>query len=1461
MKQLKTVLFSALLLSLPTLFYAQTADVQEGCAPLSVNFTAPAGAPGFYWDFGDGAFSTLENPSRTYVNPGTYEVKFSYSQGGQTVGDIITIRVFSDPEVDILADKTSGCVPLDVTLTSSITRDTAIIINNYSWDFGDGSAPGSGAMIMHTYNRAGIFTPSLAINTNYPSCNKTVSADASIKVNESPSVNFTTNPASPLACNPPLNVSFTNISVSTNPVTYEWDFGNGNTFSGVNPPAQNYDQIGQFTASLIGKDSIGCADTFSVIVGVGSPIANFSAPDTACAGVPVLFTNLSPNGFYLWEFDTTSDPPFSTDRNANAIFFFEGTYDIFLSVRDTTGMCSSDTTIQIYIDAVDASFVTAPTDICFEPVDLTYTPNSSEGVSFNWRFGDGSTSNEQMPTRTFVSPDTTTYGRTGLIIDSTYLEIFNARGCKGFLGQADTIILPNALFIPDTTMGCAPLTVEFSDLSTSFENIVRWTYLFGDGSSETFTNNDPIQHTFTQAGDYPVRLVIENEAGCTDTSYAIVIEVGEPLSPDFAVDKTTICPGDTVFFTDLTNDPRVDAWHYLADNGRLSHCFNEPNPFWVFNTETGVMDVTLEVLYNGCKSEIVKDDLITVNGPIAKIDYKIECDDPFNVMFADSSYEATTIKWYFGDGDSSMVASPVHTYAAIGNYEVVLVAGNDLSGCPELRDTVGIYIRDIEAKFELADTYCQGTPFMLDASQSEGVNATCWKGYTWFFTDNRPITTQEASIEYAFQGRDTQSVTLIVEDINGCRDTISDTTTVFKATAEFLPDDNKICIPGQVNFTDFSTGDTTLVDWEWMFGDGSTSEDRNPSHTYTTPPPGGQTFFNVRLLVRDKFECTDSINTRIEVYTPFSTITTIPGITNICVGDEIIFSASDFDGGGSRLLFNWDFGNGQNSQQQSDTIQYNNAGTYPVNLFFEEEATGCSGTTSVNVNVQDYPTANFTTDVDGLSIICGDPERQIVFFNNSTNPTSQDFDSVSWDFGNTVMSSGDTVSATYPKGTYTVTLIVKTTFGCSDTTSRSFTVVAPEGNFDLSDDIICVGDPVTATLKDTADVSSFRWDFGDGAGIEDENPVTHTYDRAGTFELILALTGQEPNCRNKETKIVEVIEVTADFAAVTACNQLSVDFENNSIGANSFTWDFGDGSATSNLENPSHVYGSAGNYEVRLIARNTVANCTDTIKQMITVSPQLEIIITGDDNICTGDSVVLSISNPEDSWTISWLGLNSNEAIIEVSPLSTTTYTVSITDTSGCEGTGTFTIVVNQAPNVNGDTLYVLAPYGGEPQSVVLPSLPQSVASFNITWSESDSIDIMTNILQPVVTRVIKETIALQAVVVDPNGCGRDTFVRIIKPVRVPNVFSPNNDMTNDRFNIVIPNESEEGNIRPGDIEDFKVYNRWGQVVYENTNPTLGWDGTHNGDPAPSDVYIYVIKIRTSNESTSVLKGDVTLLR
>ncbi|HMR43350.1 MAG TPA: gliding motility-associated C-terminal domain-containing protein, partial [Saprospiraceae bacterium] len=149
----------------------------------------------------------------------------------------------------------------------------------------------------------------------------------------------------------------------------------------------------------------------------------------------------------------------------------------------------------------------------------------------------------------------------------------------------------------------------------------------------------------------------------------------------------------------------------------------------------------------------------------------------------------------------------------------------------------------------------------------------------------------------------------------------------------------------------------------------------------------------------------------------------------------------------------------------------------------------------------------------------------------------------------------------------------------------------------------------------------------------------------------------------------------------------------------------------------------------------------------------------------------------------------------------------------------------------------------------------------NITWSETDSIDIMTNILQPVVTRVIKETIALQAVVVDPNGCGRDTFVRIIKPVRVPNVFSPNNDMTNDRFNIVIPNESEEGNIQPGDIEDFKVYNRWGQVVYENTNPTLGWDGTHNGDPAPSDVYIYVIKIRTSNESTSVLKGDVTLLR
>ncbi len=187
------------------------------------------------------------------------------------------------------------------------------------------------------------------------------------------------------------------------------------------------------------------------------------------------------------------------------------------------------------------------------------------------------------------------------------LEVTNARGCVDRLEVLDTIRPPNALFRPDTTFGCAPLAVTFeSSHSTSFEAITTYTYSWGDGTpDQTSNNDDPVTHTFMQAGEYDVVLIIENASGCVDTSYAVTIEVGAPVNVDFTSDQTSICQGDSIQFMGSSIDSMlIDAWHFDTDGSRLSHCADDQNPNWIFGSMTGMMDVTATVLYNGCPSRL-----------------------------------------------------------------------------------------------------------------------------------------------------------------------------------------------------------------------------------------------------------------------------------------------------------------------------------------------------------------------------------------------------------------------------------------------------------------------------------------------------------------------------------------------------------------------------------------------------------------------------------------------------------------------------------------------------------------------------------------------------------------------------------------------------------------------------------------------------------------------------------------
>ncbi len=1447
---MRTHLTTLLLLLASAHLLAQTADVTKGCAPLVVRFTPPPGVTSFFWDFKDGATSNMASPINIFTTPGTYEVEFRQTPGGPIIGTV-PITVFRRPEVFATVDPSSGCSPLSVQFLDSIALSGDVQVLGQSWVFGDGSG-GSGAMPSHVYLIPGTFTVSVELTTNYSTCNVTQVFSDMVRVGIKPNVNFNTTPSPPLACDPPLVVAFSNTtSGAPGVITYAWDFGNGNTSNLVTPPDQIYNQVGVYTVTLTATDSVGCSASTSRTIRVGPPVADFEVKDTLCVNVPVFFTNNSEPGAYLWDFGPNAFPPTSTDSIPIAVFLQPGWTTVSLRVTGEGG-CVSTVTKQIFVENAQATVSVVPTYSCSDPTLFTFTVTSSNASSFIWRFSNGTLATGSTATYLWTTPDTTGYSALGRWLDTVKLQLITPAGCKSDTFLIDTIWRPNARFMPDIQHGCAPLTVVFSDSSISNENIVRWTWYFDDGSVPlTRSDKGPVTHTFTSPGDYRVRLVIENSAGCVDTSYAVLIEVGEPIAGDFTADKTEVCPGDTVQFTSLINDPRIDAWHFSSEGDRLWHCFQNQNPFWVYQSEAGNLSVSLTTEYNGCFATVTKEDFIQVKGPIARIRYQTTCENEMAFTFVNESQGATSIVWYLGDGTIVADAdSFAHLYTSPKDYTVVLEAQNPGTGCPTSYDTAVVCPRILEARFSLPDTICGGQMQPLDGSESTGVNAACHKGYTWYFSFQRPIRTDQPVISIPLGPSGLQTISLEVESVNGCRDTLEREIFIYNNNPQIAADKYRICIPSTVSFKDLSTAEAGIVKWDWNFGDGTTSKDTNPVHTFLTRPLN-DTFFTVQLRIEDAYGCVGYAELLIEVYKPVSAISTVPDPPRLCVGDSLSLAATDYTGGGSNLNWVWTLSNGQTVTGQQASEVYPNAGVFVVKMVYTEEATGCKDSTFTTVQVQAPPQASFISNVDNQSIVCY--PQNMVFTNTSNAGVPL---SIFWDLGNGVQLIGNQVTTVFNKGTFTVTMVATTPFGCSDTTMRSFTVVGPEGTFEMDKDLICAGDSIVFTLKDTVSVSSWEWNFGDGTSAGAVNPVGHVYTfRPPTNSTVarLVLRGEDDACSISVEMPVNFSPVRANFATGSLpCVGSPVLFINTSIEGDQAFWNFGDGN-TSNLLNPTHVFNTEGNYTVTLVAIDLPLGCRDTFSQIISIGTLPGLQIFGD-TICAGDTALIGIAAPDlPGATFTWTPDNAvlqpkNASVVRVVAQQTTTFTVNIVDANGCRGSGQ-TVVVVPTPFNDGRNLDTIISKG---ESVLLPL--NIVPGYVFAWEPANPGN------PPLVRPDTSVTYTL--VVSDALDCTERQFTFRIQvvPERVyaPNAFTPDGDGNNDVFHLLA--EGDDALVR---VLTLRVYSRWGELVYEGSGPldSTGWNGTHNGKPAPSDVYAWLAEVEFLTGKKVLLKGDVTLLR
>ena len=1451
---MKRILFVWLLSVVGTTWnyaFSQTASITQGCVPLTVNFTAPAGGgPAHFWDFDDGATATLQNPQNTFTSPGNYTVEYHATASGPVIGTII-INVYEQPIPEFTANPVEGCAPLNVSFNDVTVVGSGITINGYTWVFGDGTIA-SGSSPNHWFTSPGSYFVSLEIQTNMPSCDITEVYPDVITVTQGPTVNFTTSPNPATACDPPLNVSFTNNSSSPTGLTYAWDFGNGNTSTLEDPPAETYSQNGNFTISLTATDDFGCSSTYNRPVTIGSPTTSFLIPDTICWRDSVQMDNLSSPGFYQWVFASGNIPVITSLAEPWVHFNQPGVQNVTLTT--TSGACSSSETIQIFVEDPSAEFTSTPDYACVEPMDVQFTPVNQGYASYEWLFGDSVTSTLINPLHTYSYEDTTIYSWYGMDTLQTRLIVISTAGCRDTVFHTDTLWLPNAVFFPDVAEGCAPLTVTFADSSTSKEDIVLWEWHLGDGTVINANNGNPVSVTYADPGHYDSYLIITNAAGCVDTSYNVTTIVGDALSPDFTVDVTQVCPGDPVQFTNLTAlSDSVDYWHYYSETNRQFHCFDDPNPTWQYTNETGLQDVTLIVGWNGCFSSTTINDLIQVDGPIAQIHFDCTCDAPYDVLFEDRSQDVTDILWDFGDGNTSTDPNPSHTYAATGDYTITLTANNTVSGCPTSTDTRVVNIRDIQAAFSSDSIFCQGVEEPFDASASQDVFSDCWGGYTYQFDDPtlRPITTPNAIHPIDFANTGHIGVTLIVRDINGCRDTAYSDVIVSGIEADFNVSDQHICSPTEVSFTDLSTSDTTITSWLWEFGDLTFGSDQNPDHEYI----GFQDSLFTLLIVENAVGCIDTADTAlITMYAPISTVSSSPFFPNICVGASVNFTATDYVAGGSNLTFEWDFQDGGSSSIQNPSHQFNTPGTFDVTVVYTEAATGCIDSTIRTVNVQAYPEAGFVSDGDSLAVFCN---PQNVVFTDTTNTPGPH--TVQWNMGNGNTAFTNPAGTVYTSGVYTVTMIVTTNFGCSDTTSHTYTVIGPEGSFTIDVDTICRGEEITFTLLDTNEVYNFVWDFGDGNSASNINPVSHTYTfvpPSGQTVGKLIVSGLQGGCPDESTIPIYIHEVVADFirndGLDTALCFQPFPITNTSLNSDVFFWDFGFG-PTSSTEQPGILdFPAPGTYDVLLGVSNNILGCNDTIVKSVLLHPIPEIAASGD-TICEGNIGDLAVIDPEPTSIYTWNSeisvADPNGIVTTSAPLLTAEYELTVLDTNGCSNSDTTLIrVINPLILTDWDTTIVIG------DSICLP-IEAEAGLYVFEWSPTEGLDCDTcgsPCIQPL------ELITYSVTVTDILGCftAEADYTIDIYPetfLAMPTTFTPNGDGANDVISV------EGWGIK--ELVEFRIFNRWGEEIFLSTDKNIGWDGYYKGVLQNNDVYAYKITAYTWRDELKTLEGYINLLR
>jgi len=931
---------------------------------------------------------------------------------------------------------------------------------------------------------------------------------------------------------------------------------------------------GKYTVIIQDVVGAACADTLDTVIvsSTGTGPKPFFKPDTVCAGNPTTFTNATTGGTagtqYKWTFVspiTSTSDTITTGAGTNPSFTYPAAGNYTATLSATTNGCGGDTILPVIVVGPPTAAFTASTVCLNTPTVFTNTSTPTTGP-FSWKFGDGGTSTLQNPTHTYAACGTykvvLTVGIKGCLAKDSINVTVNPNPVPSFV--ADTVCISGATqFTDKTTIACGgsitgwswkfgdpgngtsavqnptytyPATGNYNvtltstsnngcqtavtlpievvgkpvvaftvtnvcvGQSTTFNNTstgaTTWKWNFGDGPpAGTSTVKNPT-YTYATAGTYTVKLVASTGAGCVDSTTNTITVNPSPVG---AATASTVCQGTGTVFTNTTTGASTYKWSFGDTPPGTS---TVAGPTYTYPAAGSYTATLISTSANGC-TDTIKVPVVVNPSPTGTFTVPPVCLGTASVFtLTTTNMAGGTYAWTFGDGGTSAAQNPTYTYATAGafNVSVTLTSAGACTGTA----TGTAIVSSIPVANFVAPAVCQDQAMKFtDQSTVTGGKDTAW---LWNFGDGHTSTVQNPTHQYAACG--TYNVMLTVTSNAKC---VHDTTIPVTINAVPLPSfiATSVCQGLVTNFTDKSTigcaATNTIAGWSWNFGDGTApNTTQNPTHTY-----GAAGIYQVSLTVTSSTGCDSTVKLPVTVY-PIP----VPAFTQNapCFGTATNFTDQSSVAGGTIQGWAWSFGDPANSTSgtQNPSFTYPAAGNYNVTLIVTSNH-GCIDSITKPVIVYPIPVPEFFSDTLGCTPLCVSPTEA-----SSTVAPPSFINSWLWNFGD---GSIDSVSVSQnPKhcyntpGTYTMSLTVGTTNGCSATLVKPNYITAwpvPVAKFNASPNpTVLVNNPtVVFTDQSTGSPVSWSWfNFGDGKdSMEITENTTHTYTDTGTFVVYLAI--------------------------------------------------------------------------------------------------------------------------------------------------------------------------------------------------------------------------------------------------------------------------------------------------------------------------------------------------------------------